>query len=207
MPKTQEELAQLVEKDGASPEVVEAFRSVAREDFVPDRGRREAYLDRPVALPEHQTTSQPSLIGRMIDALELGPEDRVLEVGTGYGFQTALLSKLAGEVYSIERHEDLAEMARSNLARSGIDSVHVEVGDGWQGLPEHAPFDAIVVSAAAVGVPPALIDQLAEGGRMVIPLAGPREDEVVLFEKRGGRLQRVRLITPARFVPLVPGPP
>lgn len=207
MPKTQEELAQLVEKDGASPEVVEAFRSVAREDFVPDRGRREAYLDRPVALPEHQTTSQPSLIGRMIDALELGPEDRVLEVGTGYGFQTALLSKLAGEVYSIERHEDLAEMARSNLARSGIDSVHVEVGDGWQGLPEHAPFDAIVVSAAAVGVPSALIDQLAEGGRMVIPLAGPREDEVILFEKRGGRLQRVRLITPARFVPLVPGPP
>ncbi|HYN35376.1 MAG TPA: protein-L-isoaspartate(D-aspartate) O-methyltransferase [Actinomycetota bacterium] len=207
MPKTQEELAQLVERDGASPEVVEAFRSVAREDFVPDRGRREAYLDRPVALPEHQTTSQPSLIGRMIDALELGPEDRVLEVGTGYGFQTALLSKLAGEVYSIERHEDLAEMARSNLARSGIDSVHVEVGDGWQGLPEHAPFDAIVVSAAAVGVPPALIDQLAEGGRMVIPLAGPREDEVVLFEKRGGRLPRVRLITPARFVPLVPGPP
>lgn len=207
MPKTQEELAQLVERDGASPEVVEAFRSVAREDFVPDRGRREAYLDRPVALPEHQTTSQPSLIGRMIDALELGPEDRVLEVGTGYGFQTALLSKLAGEVYSIERHEDLAEMARSNLARSGIDSVHVEVGDGWQGLPEHAPFDAIVVSAAAVGVPSALIDQLAEGGRMVIPLAGPREDEVILFEKRGGRLQRVRLITPARFVPLVPGPP
>lgn len=207
MPKTQEELAQLVERDGASPEVVEAFRSVAREDFVPDRGRREAYLDRPVALPEHQTTSQPSLIGRMIDALELGPEDRVLEVGTGYGFQTALLSKLAGEVHSIERHEDLAETARSNLARSGIDSVHVEVGDGWQGLPEHAPFDAIVVSAAAVGVPPALIDQLAEGGRMVIPLAGPREDEVVLFEKRGGRLQRVRLITPARFVPLVPGPP
>lgn len=207
MPKTQEELAQLVERDGASPEVVEAFRSVAREDFVPDRGRREAYLDRPVALPEHQTTSQPSLIGRMIDALELGPEDRVLEVGTGYGFQTALLSKLAGEVHSIERHEDLAETARSNLARSGIDSVHVEVGDGWQGLPEHAPFDAIVVSAAAVGVPPALIDQLAEGGRMVIPLAGPREDEVVLFDKRGGRLQRVRLITPARFVPLVPGPP
>ena len=207
MPKTQEELAQLVEKDGASPEVVEAFRNVAREDFVPDRGRREAYLDRPVAIPEHQTTSQPTLIARMIDALELGPEDRVLEVGTGYGFQTALLSQLAGDVYSVERHEDLAEMARSNLVRAGIDSVHVEVGDGWEGLPAHAPFDAIVVSAAAAGIPPALVDQLAEGGRMVIPLAGPREDEVVLFEKRGGRLQRVRLITPARFVPLVPGPP
>ena len=207
MPKTQQELAQLVEKDGASPGVVEAFRSVAREDFVPDRGRREAYLDRPVAIPEHQTTSQPSLIARMIDALELSPEDRVLEVGTGYGFQTALLSKLAGEVYSVERHEDLAEMARSNLLRAGIDSVLVEVGDGWLGLTEHAPFDAIVVSAAAAGIPPALVDQLAETGRMVIPLAGPRDDEVVLFERRGGSLQRVRLITPARFVPLVPGPP
>lgn len=207
MPKTQEELAQLVEKDGASPEVVEAFRSVAREDFVPARGRREAYLDRPVAIPEHQTTSQPSLIARMIDALDLDASDRVLEVGTGYGFQTALLSKLAGEVFSIERYEDLAEVAQSNLSAAGIESPHVEVGDGWQGLSSQAPFDAIVVSAAAVRVPPALVDQLAEGGRMVIPLAGPREDEVVLFVKRGGRLQRVRLMTPARFVPLVPGPP
>ena len=207
MPKSQEGLARLVEKDGASARVVAAFRSVARADFVPADARAQAYGDRPVALPERQTTSQPSLIARMIDALDLGPDDRVLEVGTGFGFQTALLSKVAGQVFSIERHNDLAELARENLAKAGIDSVTVEVGDGWRGLPDHAPFDGIVVSAAASALPPALDQQLAEGGRMVIPLAGPRGDEVVLFKKQRGRLQRVRLITPARFVPLVPGPP
>ena len=207
MPKTQEGLAQLVEADGASPAVVEAFRSVARERFVPKGGRKEAYLDRPVALPDRQTTSQPSLIARMIDSLTLEDSDRVLEVGTGYGFQTALLSRLAGEVYSIERRADLAETARSNLAAAGIESVHVEVGDGWEGVPREAPFDAIIVSAAAARVPPALVDQLDEGGRLVIPLAGPRGDEVILFSKRNGRLRREQMITPARFVPLVPGPP
>ena len=207
MPKTQEGLALLVEADGASPEVVEAFRNVARADFVPREGGREAYLDRPVALPERQTTSQPSLIARMIDSLKLSFSDRVLEVGTGYGFQTALLSKLADEVHSIERHAELAEAARANLAAAGIESAHVEVGDGWRGLASVAPFDGIIVSAAAVRVPPPLVDQLVEGGRMVIPLAGSRGDEVILFEKHRGVLRRVQLITPARFVPLVPGPP
>lgn len=207
MPKTQEGLALLVEGDGASPEVVEAFHKVARADFVPRNSRKQAYLDRPVALPERQTTSQPSLIARMIDSLELTPSDRVLEVGTGYGFQTALLSHLAGDVHSIERHAHLAEAARSNLSAAGIESAHVAIGDGWEGLADAAPFDAIIVSAAAVRVPPALITQLADGARMVIPLAGSHGDEVVLFEKRGGELHRVQLITPARFVPLVPGPP
>ena len=207
MPKSQEGLARLVESDGASERVVEAFRRVAREGFVPPENKRDAYFDRPVALPEHQTTSQPSLIARMIDALALRPSDRVLEVGTGYGFQTALLSELGAEVFSIERHSELAEAARANLDRAGFGSATVVVGDGWQGLPAEAPFDGIVVSAAATALPPALERQLADGGRLVIPLVRRRGDEVVLFEKREDRLKRVRVLTPARFVPLVPGPP
>ena len=207
MPKTQEKLADLVSADGASERLVDAFRRVDRAEFVPPGHERDAYIDRPIALPARQTTSQPSLIARMIDALSLKQGEKVLEVGTGYGFQTALLSALGAEVFSIERHEELAEEARANLERVGFDNVRVEVGDGWQGLASAAPFDAIIVSAAAVRLPPALGDQLAEGGRMVIPLAGSRGDEVVLFEKKGDELRRVRLLTPARFVPLVPGPP
>lgn len=204
---TQEGLARLVQREGVAPDVVDAFRSVDRADFVPKGSRREAYRDRPVGLPVHQTTSQPSLIARMIDALRVRPDTRVLEVGTGYGFQTALLARLAGEVYSIERHEELAEAARRNLERAGIESAHVIVGDGWKGEPRHAPFDAIVVSAAATEVPPALADQLAERGRMVIPVDRLRGTDVILFEKRGEALLEVRVITPARFVPLVPEGP
>ncbi len=207
MPRSQEGLARLVEREGVSPAVVEAFRRVAREDFVPRRSRREAYLDRPVGLPERQTTSQPSLIARMIDALQLDPADKVLEIGTGYGFQTALLAQLAREVFSIERHGELAEMARENLAGAGIGSPVVVEGDGWEGLPDKAPFDGIVVSAAASKVPPALAEQLAEGGRMVIPVAGAFGDDVILLRKERGRVNKVRTITPARFVPLVQGDP
>lgn len=207
MPRSQEGLARLVERDGSSPEVVTAFRSVAREDFVPPDLVREAYFDRPVSLPARQTTSQPTLIARMIDALSIVPDDRVLEVGTGYGFQTALLTRLAKEVFSIERHEELATAARDNLARAGIESAQVVVGDGWLGFEEAAPFDCIVVSAAASQVPGHLADQLAEKGRMVIPVEVSRGEEVILFTKKEGRLENVRVITPARFVPLVPGTP
>lgn len=207
MPRSQEGLARLVEREGASPAVVEAFRRVAREDFVPRRSRREAYLDRPVGLPEGQTTSQPSLIARMIDALEPTPTDRALEIGTGYGFQTALLSLLVREVFSIERHAELAEMARENLVGAGMASPVVVEGDGWKGLVDKAPFDGIVVSAAASKVPPALVAQLTEGGRLVVPVAGAFGDDVILFRKDGGEIKKVRTITPARFVPLVPGPP
>jgi protein-L-isoaspartate(D-aspartate) O-methyltransferase len=207
MPRSAEGLARLVQRDGASPEVVEAFRRVRREDFVPSRSRREAYGDRPVVIPERQTTSQPSLIARMIDEAQVRATDKVLEIGTGYGFQTALLAQLAQHVYSIERFEALAEAARANLDEAGIDNVTVVVGDGWQGLGEHASFDAIIVSAAATRVPPALEEQLSAGGRLVIPVKGRLGDEVTLFVKRNGGLEKVRLVTPARFVPLVPGNP
>lgn len=165
----------------------------------------EAYADRPIPLPERQTTSQPSLIARMIEAARPEPTDRALEVGTGYGFQTALLAKLVAGVVSIERFEALAGAARTNLARAGIENVRLLVGDGWKGVPEEAPFDVIIVSAAASEVPQALETQLSEGGRLVIPVRARSSDEVLLFEKREGRVNRVALLTPARFVPLVKG--
>ncbi|MDP9066950.1 MAG: protein-L-isoaspartate(D-aspartate) O-methyltransferase [Actinomycetota bacterium] len=203
MPRSKEGLVRLLKRQRIDPRVVEAFTRVARVDFVPEAARAEAYSDRPVVLPEGQTTSQPSLIARMIEAAKVGPRDRVLEVGTGFGYQTALLAQLADQVVSIERSALLAEQARKNLEQAGIEKVAVLVGDGWKGVPEEAPFDAIVVSAAATEVPPALQDQLAEGGRLVIPVKGASSDEVLLFVRRGGSVERIALLTPARFVPLV----
>ena len=203
MPRSREGLARLIEREGVSPRVAAAFRAIDRIGFVPDPERADAYRDRPIGLPEGQTTSQPSLIARMIDAAEVGPVDRVLEVGTGYGFQTALLAKIASWVFSIERHPPLAEGARARLARAGIENVSVVIGDGWKGIPEEAPFDAIVVSAAASELPAELGTQLSEGGRLIIPLAATGSDDVILFRKTRGELVRVRLVTPARFVPLV----
>lgn len=203
MPRDHAALIEQIEREVADGRIVEAFRQTDRADFVPGQLIAEAYLDRPVAIPGRQTTSQPSLIAHMIDALALSPEDRVLEIGTGYGFQTALLARLAAGVVSVERLKDLAEAARANLARAGIDTAEVIVGNGWEGASEKGPFDAIVVSAAAAEVPSALVDQLAEGGRLVIPVSAGNSDDVWLFVKRGGMLQKVRLVTPARFVPFL----
>ena len=207
MLRSKEGLARLVKRDGAPARIVAAFQTIDRADFVPDAARPEAYRDRPVGIPERQTTSQPSLIARMIDVADVKADDKVLEVGTGFGFQTALLCTLASEVVSIDRFASLTAAAHTNLERAGIDNVTLVTGDGWQGAPEHAPFDAIIVSAAASEVPEALVDQLAEGGRLVIPVQVDGGDEVLLFVKRQHRLERARLVTPARFVPLVQGPP
>jgi protein-L-isoaspartate(D-aspartate) O-methyltransferase len=143
----------------------------------------------------------------MIDALELGPEAVVLEVGTGYGFQTALLAQVASRVISIERHRALAEKARANLSSAGVDNASVLVGDGWEGVPEHAPYEGIVVSAAADEIPDALREQLVEGGRMVIPVRAGQGDSVLLMQRSGAELVRKALLTPACFVPLVRGEP
>ena len=208
MPRSQEALAGLIESEELSdPRIAAAFRAIDRAGFVPVELRVEAYLDRPVMIPFRQTTSQPSLIARMIDAAKVGPSDRVLEVGTGYGFQTALLASVAREVISIERFTGLARAARDNLLEAGIDNARVIVGNGWEGAPDAAPFQAIVVSAAATEVPGALVEQLDEGGRLVIPLKTAGSDDVLLFEKKGGELVRTRLVTPARFVPLVQAGP
>ena len=205
MPRSQQGLLRLLRREGIDQRVLDAFASVPRADFVPGSGRLEAYADRPVPLPERQTTSQPSLIARMIEAARPQSTDRALEVGTGYGFQTALLAQLVAEVVSIERFEVLAGAARHNLASAGIENTLLLVGDGWKGVPEHAPFDVIVVSAAAAEVPEALEQQLAEGGRLVIPVRAASSDDVLLFVKREGVVKRVSLLTPARFVPLVKG--
>ena len=205
MPRSKQGLVRLLRREGIDPRVLAAFERIDRVAFVPTGRKSEAYGDRPVLLPEGQTTSQPSLIARMVEAARLRPGDRVLEVGTGYGFQTALLAQLADRVISIERFAALSEAARMNLENAGIGNLRLLVGDGWEGVPQEAPFDAIVVSAAATEVPPALKEQLAEGGRLIIPVKAATSDEVLLFEKRGGAVERIALLTPARFVPLVHG--
>lgn len=209
MPRTHEGLVRVIERHGVTdPRVIEAFRRVARRDFVPQGSQHLAYGDRPVGLPQSQTTSQPSLIARMLEAAAPASSDRALEVGTGYGYQTALLSHLVEEVVSIERRRELAGAAMANLQRAGIAGVQVRHGDGFAGAADRAPFDIIVVSAAAPRVPEALVEQLADGGRLVIPVRDEdaSTDNVMSITKRDGAPMPARLITPARFVPLVPGP-
>jgi protein-L-isoaspartate(D-aspartate) O-methyltransferase len=180
--------------------VLDAIAAVPRADFVPAEYGRYADTDAPIPIPHDQVTTQPSLVARMVEALALTGDERVLEVGTGRGWQTALLARLAREVFSVERFADLAETARAALA--GTDNVSIVVGDGSEGLGEHAPFDAILVTAAYPLVPAPLVEQLAEGGRLVQPIGPGGDEDVVLFEKRGGDLDQVRVITGAHFVRL-----
>jgi protein-L-isoaspartate(D-aspartate) O-methyltransferase len=184
------------------PRVLNALRAVPRAGFVPPEVADLAYLDRPLPIPHEQVTTQPSLSAKMIEALDLTGSERVLEVGTGYGFQTALLARLSRSVYSVERFYDVAETALRNLDRHRMENVEVAVGDGTRGLPEQAPYDAILVSAAFTSVPPPLVKQLAPGGRLVQPMGSGGEEEVVLFEKREGALVRLRTVTGAHFVRL-----
>jgi protein-L-isoaspartate(D-aspartate) O-methyltransferase len=180
--------------------VLAAIAAVPRSRFVPSERAELANVDTPIPIPHEQVTTQPSLVAGMVEALALGGGERVLEVGTGYGWQTALLARLAREVFSVERFADLAETARRALA--ACENVRVVVADGTQGLPEHAPFDGIVVAAAYPEVSDPLADQLAEGGRLVQPLGFGGAEDVVLFEKRGGELDRVRSVSGAHFVRL-----
>jgi protein-L-isoaspartate(D-aspartate) O-methyltransferase len=183
--------------------VLEAVSAVPRRAFVPAEAAERAYLDVPVRIPHGQVTTQPSLVAKMIGALALIGEELVLEVGTGFGWQTALLARLARAVRSIERWPDLAETGRANLLRHGIENATVVVGDGSEGLPEHAPYDAILVSAAFTEVPAPLAEQLVEGGRLVQPIGPGGNDDVVQFERRPQGLVARRTITGAHFVRLV----
>jgi protein-L-isoaspartate(D-aspartate) O-methyltransferase len=182
--------------------VLAALAAIPRSAFVPDEHVERAGLDIPIPIPHDQVTTQPSLSARMIESLELDGSERVLEIGTGYGFQTALLARLTSSVWSVERWPDLAETARENLAGFGVENVAVVVGDGTLGLPAHAPYDAILVSAAYPSVPRPLVEQLAEGGNLVQPIGSGGAEEVVLFRKREGELERVRFVTGAFFVRL-----
>jgi len=183
--------------------LLEAIAAVPRVEFVPPELAGYAYRDRPLPIPHGQVTTQPSLVAQMVAALELSPSDRVLEIGTGFGWQTALLARLAGEVWSVERWDDIARVARTHLERQGVDNATVVVGDGSAGLPEHAPYDGILVAAAFPQVPAPLAEQLAEGGRLVQPIGVGGAEEVVLFERRAGNLARRRRVTLAHFVRLV----
>lgn len=204
MPRRQDDLTRTVVSSGVvNEELIEAFQTIPRADFVPEESRSIAYEDRPIPIARDQVTTQPSLSAMMIEALDPGPESRVLEVGTGLGFQTALLACLAGEVVSIEVWEDLATEAASNLARQGITNVDIRVGDGSLGVPERAPYDAILVSAAFTEVPEPLVHQLVDGGRIVQPIGPGGQETVTLFHKAGDDLRPVREIIPARFVRLV----
>jgi protein-L-isoaspartate(D-aspartate) O-methyltransferase len=182
--------------------VLEALREVPRANFVPPDLAEQAYLDRPLPIPHGQVTTQPSLSAKMIEALGLSGSERVLEVGTGYGFQTALLAHLSGSVWSVERWPGVAGTAKENLTRHGVTNVEVVAGDGTEGLPEYAPYDAILVSAAFPSVPPPLTEQLAAGGRLVQPIGSGGAEAVVLFEKEKGELVRRHTITGAHFVKL-----
>jgi protein-L-isoaspartate(D-aspartate) O-methyltransferase len=184
--------------------VLDAMRKVPRHEFVPETFRQNAYEDHPLPIGEEQTISQPYIVAAMLEHLALQAEERVLEVGTGSGYVTALLSLLCAEVYSVERHAQLAASAESTLHRLKYRNVKIKVGDGSQGWAEHAPFDAILVSAATPEAPPALFLQLREGGRMMLPIGPTSSQELQLIRKIGGQ-PKVKVLEGCRFVPLVEG--
>ena len=193
---------QLVARGIRDERVLAAFRRVRRERFVPDVAPDMAHEDHPIPIGFSQTISQPYIVAMMLECLALKPQDRVLEIGTGSGYQTALLAELCREVDSIERIPELAEAARARLLELGYANVQVLVADGTLGQPEQAPYDAIVVSAAAPHIPQPLADQLAQGGRMVIPVGDLRGQKLMLVERKG-RAFRTRSICGCVFVRLI----
>ena len=181
--------------------VLAAMAKVPRHEFVPERLRSQAYEDHPLPIGHGQTISQPFIVAFMTECLELKPTDRVLEVGTGSGYQAAVLAELVAHVYSLEIVEELADRAATNLKRLGYTNIHVRAGDGYRGWVEAAPFDGIVVTCAPERVPQPLVDQLTEGGRIMIPIGPLWNQELELLEKRGGKLER-HAVLPVRFVPM-----
>jgi len=196
--------SQLRRRGIADERVLAAMERVRRHEFAPERYRDQAYEDHPLPIGEGQTISQPYIVALMLDALRLTPTDKVLEIGTGSGYVTALLAELTESVISIERHESLAESARALLAALGYSNVNVVTGDGTQGFPKAAPYDAIVVSAAAADMPPALITQLGEGGRMIIPVGSEDSQQLRLVRMENGQ-PHIEFRELCRFVPLIPG--
>lgn len=182
--------------------VLDAMLRVPRHEFAPERYRHQAYEDHPLPIGEGQTISQPYIVARMLEALAIKPTNKVLEVGTGSGYLTALLGELAAQVISVERHAPLADAAGELLSHLGYTNVRVIVGDGSQGFAEAAPYDAIIVSAAAAEVPRALLKQLAEGGRMIIPVGAADSQQLQLIRLENGQ-PRISLHELCRFVPLV----
>lgn len=198
-------MVESVEREAApgDPRVLEAFRSIPRHLFVPELARGSAYDDRALPIGEEQTISQPSMIAMMLDALACEPSSTVLEVGAGSGYAAALLSCLAARVDAVEIRPSLALRARATLAGLGITNVFVHVGDGSKGLPERAPFDRILVSAAPHDVPKALLEQLAPGGRIAIPVGEAYHQVLLVGDRRADGSVAFRRDVPCVFVPLI----
>ena len=187
-----------------NPQVLEAMRSVPRQRFVPENMVSMAYADRPLPIGRNQTISQPYIVAYMTHCLRLRGGERVLEIGTGMGYQAAILSRIASEVYTIERYPDLADRAREVLASLGYDNVHVGCGDGTKGWPEHAPYEGIIATASGPRVPVSFKQQLRMGGRIVMPVGSHRQGQTIvrLTKGSGDRFQEEDLLGVA-FVPLV----
>lgn len=194
--------AQLRRRGIRDENVLRAMETVPRHEFVPWQLQREAYKDAPVPIGEGQTVSQPYIVADMLQALRLNPQDQVLEVGTGTGYQAAVMSRIVPDVYTIERFPSLADAAKNTFERLGYQNIHVLIGDGTEGYLPAAPYDAIIVAAAAPRVPEALVDQLREGGRMIVPVGPSDVQQLMLLHKRDGIIQ-TRALDACRFVPLV----
>lgn len=195
--------SQLRQRGIRDERLLAAMNKVPRHEFVNQQNWNEAYADHPIPIAEQQTTSQPYMIAAMIQAAQIKPEDRVLEIGAGSGYQTALLAEMAGQVFAVERYASLAEAAQKTLERLGYRNAKIVTGDGSLGLPEAAPFNAIIVSAAAPRVPPALAEQLALGGRLLIPVGESEQQLLQLVRRHADGTTSVRTLEGCRFVPLI----
>ena len=194
--------SQLVRRGIKDRRVLDAMRQVPRHLFIPKDMRDLAYCDGPLPIGQGQTISQPYIVALMTELLELTGQEKVLELGTGSGYQAAILSRLVSQVYSVERHATLAEQAEKVFAQLGYDNIVISVGDGTLGWPEHSPYEAIIVTAAAPDVPQPLMEQLADGGRLVAPV-GSRWSQVLAKVKRQGETLTKEHLTAVAFVPLV----
>jgi len=193
---------QIQQRGVSNPAVLEAMRIVPRHLFVPEPYTADAYEDMPLPIGEGQTISQPYIVAYMTEALHLTSSDRVLEIGTGSGYQAAILAEICDSVYTVELFAALAERAHQTLDSLGYKNVLVLHGDGYQGWPEHAPFNAIMVTCAPNDVPEPLKEQLAEGGRMIIPVGGRYIQYLYLLEKKNGKILQ-HSVLPVRFVPMI----
>lgn len=192
----------LVERGIKDKRVLEAFRTVPRHEFIRPEARHLAYEDESIPIGEGQTITPPFDVAFMTEALAPRPDDKIYEVGTGSGYQAAILSRLVKDVYSVEIHKPLAEGARKVLDKLGYTNVHSKHGDGYEGWPDAAPFDAVIVTCAPEKIPLPLIEQLKEGGRMVIPLGDRYNQVVYLMTKKNGNMERVKALRPTLFVPM-----
>jgi protein-L-isoaspartate(D-aspartate) O-methyltransferase len=195
--------SQLRQRGIRDERLLAAMSKVPRHEFVSQQNWNEAYADHPIPIAEKQTTSQPYMIAAMIQAAEIKPEDRVLEIGAGSGYQTAVLAELASQVFAVERYASLAETAQKTLERLGYRNAKIVTGDGSLGLAEAAPFDAIIVSAAAPRIPQALMGQLAVGGRLLIPVGESDQQVLQLVQRNEDGSTSVRTLEGCRFVPLI----